>query len=99
MDIEKLDNQSRHKASGKPKIAAPPADDGFEPWYQHRPSGRLWEFCEQIGRFRREGKNRRDTSTVANRVLRLAQVAAQWEFGVKKASKPKPTASVARLKL
>jgi hypothetical protein len=43
-----------------------------------RPTGRLWGFCEQIGRFRREGKNRRDTSTVATRVLRLARHAVNW---------------------
>ncbi|KAI8842555.1 hypothetical protein BC829DRAFT_364240 [Chytridium lagenaria] len=37
--------------------------------------GKLWEMCEQIGRFRREGKNRRDTATVAIRVMRLAKLA------------------------
>jgi hypothetical protein len=56
-------------------------DIGFDSWNQHRPSGRLWDFCEHIGTFRREGKNRRDTSTVANRVLRLARFASQWKAG------------------
>ncbi|KAI9350608.1 acyltransferase-domain-containing protein [Zopfochytrium polystomum] len=46
--------------------------DYFEPWHKHTPDGRLWDLCEQIGRFRREGKNRRDTATVASRVLMLA---------------------------
>ncbi|KAI8909511.1 acyltransferase-domain-containing protein [Gorgonomyces haynaldii] len=53
-------------------------DFGFENWYKLRPKGRLWDFCEHIGRFRREGKNRRDTSTVATRVLRLARHAVNW---------------------
>ena len=47
-------------------------------WSRIEPRGRLWELCEQIGRFRREGKNRRDTATVANRVLRLASLAGVW---------------------
>ncbi|KAJ3412640.1 hypothetical protein HDV05_000451 [Chytridiales sp. JEL 0842] len=46
----------------------------FEAWAQYQPEGKLWDLCESIGRFRREGKNRRDTSTVAARVLRLAMV-------------------------
>jgi hypothetical protein len=56
----------------------------FETWNQLKPKGRLWDFCENIGRFRREGKNRRDTSTVAIRVLRLAQRASKWNSGSKK---------------
>ena len=63
-------------------------------WLGHRPSGKLWDFCEQIGRFRREGaplidigKNRRDTATVAIRVLRLAQIASQWTNGSNKITK------------
>jgi hypothetical protein len=45
-------------------------------WSAIEPRGRLWEFCERLGSFRREGKNRRDTATVANRVLRLASLAS-----------------------
>ncbi|KAJ3199272.1 hypothetical protein HDU82_000582 [Entophlyctis luteolus] len=51
------------------------AQDCFdETWRYFVPEGRLWELCEQIGRYRREGKNRRDTATVATRVLSLAAV-------------------------
>ncbi|KAJ3014148.1 UNVERIFIED_CONTAM: hypothetical protein HDU68_000404 [Siphonaria sp. JEL0065] len=49
-----------------------PADSFDEKWRYFSPEGRLWELCEQIGKFRREGKNRRDTATVATRVLSLA---------------------------
>ncbi|KAJ3218193.1 hypothetical protein HDU67_006455 [Dinochytrium kinnereticum] len=52
-----------------------PEEEQFAPWHQFMPDGRLWEMCEQIGRFRREGKNRRDTATVAIRVMRLAKLA------------------------
>ncbi|ORX51323.1 acyltransferase-domain-containing protein, partial [Hesseltinella vesiculosa] len=38
------------------------------------PSGHLWELVERIGKFRREGKNRRDNATVSTRVLRLANL-------------------------
>ncbi|KAJ3104187.1 hypothetical protein HDU97_009442 [Phlyctochytrium planicorne] len=53
-----------------------PEEDMFAPWHQYTPEGRLWELCEQIGRFRREGKNRRDTNTVAIRVMRLTKIAS-----------------------
>ncbi|KAM0748457.1 acyltransferase-domain-containing protein [Meredithblackwellia eburnea MCA 4105] len=33
------------------------------------PEGRLWSFLERLGTFRREGKNRRDNSTVSTRVF------------------------------
>ncbi|KAL8292445.1 hypothetical protein RQP46_001057 [Phenoliferia psychrophenolica] len=33
------------------------------------PAGRLWEFLGRLGAFRREGKNRRDNSTVSTRVF------------------------------
>ena len=39
-----------------------------------RPEGKLWELCEQISQSRREGKNRRDGSTVRSRILSLADV-------------------------
>ncbi|KAJ3110248.1 hypothetical protein HDU96_006773 [Phlyctochytrium bullatum] len=52
-----------------------PEEEMFQPWHQFTPDGPLWELCEQIGRFRREGKNRRDTNTVAIRVMRLAKMA------------------------
>jgi hypothetical protein len=61
-------------------------DGCFEAWHQYRPEGKLWDLCEQIGRFRREGKNRRDTSTVAARVLRLASMT-----GVLVMAQPKTT--------
>ncbi|KAI9486051.1 MAG: glycerol-3-phosphate acyltransferase [Benjaminiella poitrasii] len=38
------------------------------------PRGHLWGLVERIGRFRREGKNRRDNATVSTRVLRLADM-------------------------
>ncbi|KAI9334276.1 putative acyltransferase [Obelidium mucronatum] len=52
-----------------------PQDTFDEKWRHFMPEGRLWELCEQIGKFRREGKNRRDTATVATRVLSLASAA------------------------
>lgn len=47
-------------------------DPYYASWADIQPEGKLWQLCEFIGKFRREGKNRRDTATVANRVLRLA---------------------------
>ncbi|KAI7850552.1 putative acyltransferase [Circinella umbellata] len=41
------------------------------------PKGPLWELVEHIGRFRMEGKNRRDSATVSTRVLRLAEILAE----------------------
>ncbi|KAI8331761.1 putative acyltransferase [Chlamydoabsidia padenii] len=41
------------------------------------PNGHLWELVEHIGKFRREGKNRRDNATVSTRVLRLADILGQ----------------------
>ncbi|KAI8098984.1 putative acyltransferase [Halteromyces radiatus] len=38
------------------------------------PRGHLWELVERIGKFRREGKNRRDNATVSTRVIRLADI-------------------------
>ncbi|CAB5170961.1 unnamed protein product [Rhizophagus irregularis] len=38
------------------------------------PKGKLWDLVERIGKFRREGKNRRDNATVSSRVLRLAEI-------------------------
>ncbi|CAG8448350.1 4975_t:CDS:10 [Diversispora eburnea] len=38
------------------------------------PKGKLWELVERIGKFRREGKNRRDNATVSSRVLSLAEL-------------------------
>ncbi|KAI8886316.1 putative acyltransferase [Backusella circina FSU 941] len=38
------------------------------------PRGHLWELVDRIGRFRREGKNRRDNATVSTRVLRIADI-------------------------
>lgn len=46
------------------------------------PQGRLWSFLERLGRFRREGKNRRDSQTVSTRVLahtaKIAPYALEW---------------------
>jgi len=56
-------------------------EDTFSDWYFHRPHGRLWDLVETIGRFRREGKNRRDNATVAIRVLRLARMVTRWKGG------------------
>ena len=49
-------------------------ESSYQEWTKIEPKGRLWELCEQIGAFRREGKNRRDTALVAVRVLRLASM-------------------------
>ena len=69
------------KTSFKPKESlldeeAAQGDLSYTQWSAIEPRGRLWEFCERLGSFRREGKNRRDTATVANRVLRLASLAS-----------------------
>ncbi|KAJ9613279.1 hypothetical protein H2200_003221 [Cladophialophora chaetospira] len=45
-----------------------------------KPSGRLWEFIENIAQFRREGKNRRDEAAVSTRVLSLAAKLNQQIF-------------------
>lgn len=37
------------------------------------PQGRLWDFTERIAKSRREGKNRRDGATVAQRVMALVE--------------------------
>jgi hypothetical protein len=99
-------------SSRKSKKAVPPSlereegvdeesqrgDLAFAQWSTVEPKGRLWEFCEKIGSFRREGKNRRDTATTATRVLRLAALAAMWSegrsSGSKKGSSPGGSAGV-----
>jgi len=48
------------------------------------PQGKLWSLVERIGRYRREGKQRRDNMSVANRILRLARQTAQYQFSNKK---------------
>ncbi len=55
-------------------------NDTISAWYFHEQKGKLWDFCEHIGKFRREGKNRRDTATVSSRVLRLARMTSLWTF-------------------
>ncbi|KAI9299079.1 acyltransferase [Neoconidiobolus thromboides FSU 785] len=37
-------------------------------------NSKLWQLVDTIGKFRREGKNRRDNQTVSSRVLRLAEL-------------------------
>lgn len=48
------------------------------------PSGKLWEFSEEISKSRLEGKNRRDGDAVVGRVLRLIETVAKglWENNV-----------------
>ncbi|KAI9310810.1 hypothetical protein BX666DRAFT_2032528 [Dichotomocladium elegans] len=41
------------------------------------PQGLLWLLAERIGKFRMEGKNRRDNANVSTRVLRLAEMLAE----------------------
>ncbi|KAI9265280.1 putative acyltransferase [Phascolomyces articulosus] len=41
------------------------------------PRGRLWELAELIGKFRREGKNRRDNVAVSSHVLQMANDLAE----------------------
>ncbi|KAK0311410.1 hypothetical protein LTR01_003406 [Friedmanniomyces endolithicus] len=43
--------------------------------------GKLWEMCERISQSRREGKNRRDGTTVRTRVLGLAELVGRDLFG------------------
>ncbi|KAJ3000166.1 hypothetical protein HDV02_000449 [Globomyces sp. JEL0801] len=95
-DIEKITDLSKKSPTAEIKSDAQEDDKAYIYWNELRPKGRLvgylylmiqWEFCEQIGRFRREGKNRRDTSTVANRVLRLAQFASEPSLDGKKKQK------------
>ncbi|KAK6098230.1 hypothetical protein MT418_002278 [Batrachochytrium dendrobatidis] len=75
----------QHRSFYKPKASPPVESESYnallDSWYQLKPTGKLWDLCEQIGRYRREGKNRRDTNTVAVRVLRLARIASQWTDG------------------
>ncbi|KAI8909284.1 hypothetical protein DFJ77DRAFT_512992 [Powellomyces hirtus] len=84
--------QSSSSSSPLPSFPPPPSplppphthswssadEEIHDAWHNIRPDSALWDLCEQIGRFRREGKNRRDTATVAIRVLRLARIAAAW---------------------
>ncbi|KAJ3229738.1 hypothetical protein HDU78_008870 [Chytriomyces hyalinus] len=70
-------------------------EESYDAWHYFMPDGRLWELCEQIGRYRREGKNRRDTATVATRVLRLASVAKVDMIKVAGAGKKVRTAKLA----
>ncbi|TKA67643.1 hypothetical protein B0A55_07982 [Friedmanniomyces simplex] len=42
--------------------------------------GKLWEMCERISHSRREGKNRRDGTTVRTRVLGLAEMVGEDLF-------------------
>ncbi|KAL3901083.1 MAG: hypothetical protein SGCHY_000870 [Lobulomycetales sp.] len=67
--------------SGKSSKSSDPEKDYLQDWYNYKPSGTLWDFCEKIGQYRREGKNRRDTQTVATRVLRLSRVSSKWVDG------------------
>lgn len=43
-----------------------------------RPTGRLWEMAERIGRYRREGKQRRDNASTSNRVLKMARYCSEY---------------------
>ncbi|KAI8643609.1 hypothetical protein BD408DRAFT_414566 [Parasitella parasitica] len=66
----------RRHSSPKPwsEVAVSPA---YTPERQNgilMPRGHLWELVDHIGRFRREGKNRRDNATVSTRVLRMADI-------------------------
>lgn len=63
-------------------------NDTMSAWYFHKPTGKLWDFCDRVGKFRREGKNRRDTATVSSRVLRLARMTSLWTFDEKGAKEP-----------
>ena len=46
-----------------------------------QPSGRLWDFSEEVSKCRLEGKNRRDGDVVVRRVVRLIETVAKtlWE--------------------
>lgn len=43
-----------------------------------RPSGRIWEMCERIGRYRREGKQRRDNASTSHRILKMARLTSEY---------------------
>lgn len=51
---------------------------------QVKAAGKLWDFCEEISRYRVEGKHRRDSDDVVARVLRLAETVGRelWEKAV-----------------
>jgi hypothetical protein len=90
------------KKGKRPATDTTPTDsDYLQEWYLFKPSGKLWEFCERIGQYRRyfnlmfliagrEGKNRRDTQTVATRVLRLSRLSSKWVFDGKSKNHPTP---------
>ncbi|KAJ1567240.1 hypothetical protein HK405_006649 [Cladochytrium tenue] len=85
-------------SDGKPEAETDQCleEEYFAPWSQYRPAGRLWDLCEEISRFRREGKNRRDTATVASRVLMLATATRVLTFATS-ASPAVPTVVGPRL--
>jgi hypothetical protein len=54
-----------------------PAFNEAEPEYTNAQvyGTKLWDFVEGIGKFRREGKHRRDNEVTGKRILRLARLA------------------------
>ncbi|KAJ3115060.1 hypothetical protein HK098_007075, partial [Nowakowskiella sp. JEL0407] len=63
-----------------PQPQQKPAHCGFAgSSFREIPQGRLWDLCDSIGRFRREGKKRRDNASVASRVLRLSRMTIEWD--------------------
>lgn len=78
-DFDTLNEKQKYKIDKMPAFEKK-IEDTLSVWYHHRPAGILWDFCEKIGKFRREGKNRRDSQTVASRVLRLARLSRLWVF-------------------
>lgn len=73
----------RPTATGQALMALHPAwvPDRF-PTGEIKTEGQLWRFLERLGTFRREGKNRRDHSTVSTRVFRstgqIAPSVVEW---------------------
>jgi hypothetical protein len=50
-----------------------------------RPEGKLWEIVEKIGRYRREGKQRRDNASTSYRILKMARsCSSYYSLGGKK---------------
>jgi 1-acyl-sn-glycerol-3-phosphate acyltransferase len=67
-----------------PEFALPLLSLNRAPQEDPKPEGRLWSLVERIGRYRREGKQRRDNMSVATRILRLARQTSEYHFSKKK---------------
>ena len=82
-ELGALETRRSKAAKSVPLVSLAPdwtpsrADDGTL-----QPRGRLWDLLDRLSAFRREGKNRRDSSTVSARVLALANVRRRGRIGL-----------------